>query len=191
MYPREGALADSEVVVEAGARGATIVLQPDGVRIAGGLTDLASFRRSAVSRDFPEKGRVVWFAGEVEVGISPANLNFQGSCKAAIARAPGALVEDTNHGTVFVDATRLTALGANLSPKSGDVAVFFRSCVSDSSQGKDYEPLRERYVRAGIPEDWMLDARGASSMLMVLRPRLVRLAPRPGVVRYRLERRPA
>ena len=85
-------------------------------------------------------------------------------------------------------------------------------CVSDSSVGKDRRRLFERYHRAGVPEYGIVDARGdevelavfvhtpkeyvasprdadgfAASPLVGRGVRLVRLPPRAGLVRYRLE----
>lgn len=232
--------------MEGSGRTATIVLQPDGVRIPGVLRDLESFRLWARSPEFPEKGRIDWIGGEVEVDMSPENLYSHGTPKAAIARALGALVEDSNLGVVFVDATRVTAVAADLSSEPDVVVVFFESidagrvrhgpaasgapgqyveiegapdmvveCVSDSSETKDCELLRDRYFRAGIPEYWLVDARGEAPKLTLLRAaaggyeetptdadgfatsrrlglavRLVRLPPQSGAVRYRLETRP-
>ena len=228
------------------AHGATIVLQPEGIRIPCSLRDLESFRLWARSTAFPEKGRIDWIGGEVEVDMSPENLYTHGTPKAAIARALGVLVEDANLGVVFVDATRVTAVAADLSSEPDVVVVFFESidagrvrhgpaasgapgqyveiegapdvvveCVSDSSETKDCELLRDRYFRAGIPEYWLADARGEAPKLTLLRAvaggyeetptdadgfivsrrlglavRLLRLPPQSGVVRYRLESRP-
>lgn len=228
-------------------RTATIILQPEGVRIPGVLRDLESFRQWARSAGFPEKGRIDWIGGEVEVDMSPENLYTHGTPKVAIARALGSLVEDSDLGVVFVDATRVTAVAADLSSEPDVVVVFFESidagrvrhgpaasgepgqyveiegapdlvveCVSDSSETKDCELLRERYFRAGIREYWLVDARREAPKLTLLRAgadgyveaardadgfvvsprlgvavRLVRLPPQSGVVRYRLETRPA
>jgi Uma2 family endonuclease len=41
--------------------------------------------------------------------------------------------------------------------------------VSESSVGKDYKELRELYWRAGIPEYWLVDARGERLTFEILR----------------------
>jgi len=53
--------------------------------------------------------------------------------------------------------------------------------VSDSSERKDTERLRERYFKAGVREYWILDARGSKLSFTVLRraPRGY-MAVRPG-----------
>lgn len=84
-----------------------------------------------------------------------------------------------------------------------------------SSERKDAVRLREAYWWAGVPEYWLVDARGEDLRFTLLRRdaeeyaeippnpdgfitsprlgvsvRLLRLAPRAGLVRYRLETRP-
>jgi Uma2 family endonuclease len=85
-------------------------------------------------------------------------------------------------------------------------------CVSDASVQKDRKRLRERYHRAGIPEYWIVDARGqtvslqllvhreagyepaatdaegyAASQVLGSRVRLVKRLEEAGLVLYRLE----
>jgi Uma2 family endonuclease len=87
-------------------------------------------------------------------------------------------------------------------------------CVSDSSETKDKKKLFAAYHEAGVPEYWLVDARGdeprlslyrhararyreaardrdgfARSEVLGVAVRLVRLPVRSGVVRYRLEDR--
>jgi Uma2 family endonuclease len=88
-------------------------------------------------------------------------------------------------------------------------------CVSDSSQAKDKKKLFAAHHAAGVPEYWLVDARGpgprlalhrrararytearkrggfARSEVLGLAVRLVRLPVRSEVVRYRLEDRAA
>ncbi len=228
------------------AQGTTILFQPDGVRIPAGLPNLAAFRRWARSDDFPEKGRIDWIDGGVEVDMSPEDLNTHGTPKVAIVRDISTLVEGSDRGVVLTDASRMSATEADLSSEPDVVVVFFASvesgkvrlvpkvsreegrfveiegaadlvveCVSDSSEEKDHRRLKEAYHRAGVREYWLVDARVSPPLLALYRytrrsyrevsarsdgfrpsavlgvaVRLVRLPPRAGLVRYRLETRP-
>ncbi len=108
-------------------RGATILLQPDGVRIPTSLPDLESFRRWARSNEFPEKGRIDWIAGDVEVDMSPEDLNTHGSPKAAIARDLGELIEGADRGVAYIDSTRISAPAGDLSAEPDVVVILFES----------------------------------------------------------------
>lgn len=214
------------------------MLGPERVRIPGDLVDLAAFRRWIRSPAFPHAGRIDWVAGDLEVDVSPEEINSHATPKAAIARELGNYIEGNDLGVVFVDRTRLTSVPADLSVEPDVFVVLFESadrgtvrlvheggrcveihgipdlvveCVSASSVTKDRVRLRERYAAAGIPEYWIVDARGPSPQVTVLRRvarryrelkpdatglvrsiclgrhvQLERLPPRSGFVRYRL-----
>lgn len=181
------------------ARSASIILPEEGVRIPGDLVDLAAFRRWFQSSDFPGKGRIDWIEGELEVDLSPEELNSHATPKAAIARYLGNHIEENDLGVVVVDSTRLTCTTADLSVEPDVVVVLFDSldrgavrlvpsggeqdrcveiqgvpdlvveCVSQSSVAKDCVRLKERYAVAGIPEYWIADARRETPVLKVYR----------------------
>ena len=65
-------------------RGPIISLLADGIEIPPGILDLERFRAWARSDDFPERGRIDWVAGRLEVDMSPGDLNTHGSPKSAI-----------------------------------------------------------------------------------------------------------
>lgn len=220
-----------------------ILFLPEGIRIPGNLTDLRAFRSWATSDEFPETGRIDWLGGQVEVDVSPEDLNTHGTPKAAIARDLGTFVEGRDLGVVLVERTRLSVDEADLSVEPDIVVVLFDSidsgrvllvpksggaegrfvelqgpadivceCISDSSEKKDRDRLFTRYHEAGVREYWLVDARrnppslaihrhtpagyvraraGASgrsrSAVLGASVRLVRLPPRSGIVRYRLD----
>jgi len=226
-----------------GARDCVIILQPDGVRIPGYVVDFESFRSWVRSPEFPEKGRIDWIDTELEVDMSPEKLSSHGAPKAAVAGDLRTFVEGRDLGVVYVDRARVSVPGASLSAEPDVTVIFFDSVtsgrvrlvpdaaggdtveiegppdlvvevVSQSSEKKDLRRLREAYWQAGVPEYWLVDARGEDSRFALLRRdareyaevvpgpdgfvaspqlgvsvRLVRLAPRAGLVRYRLETR--
>lgn len=227
-------------------RGATIVLHPDGIRIPTHLADLDEFRAWVQSDEFPEKGRIDWIGGEMEVDMSPEDLNTHGSAKTAIARDLSQFVEVARLGVVYVDSARISVPEADLSAEPDVVCILAASeeagrvrlvpkaggkrgryveiegppdivveCVSDSSETKDADRLRDRYERAGVREYWLVDARQDPPSLTLLASgsagfavtppdaegfarsgvlhravRLVRLPPLGKFTLYRLEHRP-
>lgn len=176
---------------------ATILLQPDGIRIPDGLTNLARFRRWVHSPRFPEKGRIDWLAGEVEVDLTAENLDRHGTMKSAFAGDLRGVVETTDRGIVLVDSSRLSSPTADLSAEPDVLVVFFESietgrvrlvpaagdeqgyvevegaadlvveCVSRSSVEKDLTRLPRLYHRAGVREYWVADARGGAPVLTI------------------------
>jgi Uma2 family endonuclease len=153
------------------------------------------FERWAASAAFPETGRIDFLAGDVEVEMSPEDLHTHGIVKGAIHAALHTLFADLELGEVFTDSTRVTSSAAGLSTEPDVVAVFWSSLregrarylssgsdpdrltkiegapdlivevVSDSSVTKDYRLLPPLYARAGVPELWIADARGAGPLL--------------------------
>jgi Uma2 family endonuclease len=177
--------------------GATVVLQPHGLRIPA-LSDLADFRAWIRSDEFPEAGRIDWIGGELEVDMSPEDVNTHGTPKVAIAVGLSKIIQETGRGVVLVDATRYTSRDADLSCEPDVIVLLFASldagrvrllpkatgepgryvevegaadlvveCVSDSSVPKDTTRLPQRYFRAGVREHWLVDARGLEPQFRV------------------------
>jgi len=167
----------------------SIVIQPEGVRIPAVLCDLDAFRQWARSDAFPDRGRIDWIGGEVEVDMSPENLPTHGSPKTAITMSLGRLIYETRRGHVYIDRGRLTCPDAGLSVEP-DILVVLTSTletgrakfvqrpdepegsielegaadlaveiVGKTSVRKDTVRLRELYHRAGVREYWIVDAR--------------------------------
>lgn len=185
-------------------RDACLVLVSDDrrndVRVPVGVHELAAFRRWAHSDAFPEKGRVDFIQGEVELDMSPEDLDTHGTPKVDVSAALCDEVRRRDLGRIWVDSTRLSNDEAQLSvepdiilflwetlesgrarlvPRAGGepgryveiegTADLIVEVVSDSSERKDTERLRERYFRAGVREYWILDARGSKLSFTVLR----------------------
>lgn len=71
-----------------------ILVQPEGLEIdAGDLTDFAHFRAWTRSDRFPERGRIDWLDGVVEVDMAPEDLFTHGTVKVAVAADLRARVE--------------------------------------------------------------------------------------------------
>lgn len=220
----------------------SIVLRRERARIPW-FPGLEVFRDWVWSGVFPEKGRIDYIGGELEIDMSPEEANTHDAVKTALGRELARLVEDSDRGAVYVDAMRLVAPSAELSVEPDVLCILFDSLeagrvqlvkrpgsdrcleiegaadlvvevVSEPSAKKDLVRLRERDHRAGVREYWIADARCDPPLLAVLENaekgfvevvpdgdgwiaspvlggaiRLVRLPPRLGVVRYRLEAR--
>jgi Uma2 family endonuclease len=160
------------------------------VRVPPAVVDLASFRAWAYSDDFPEPGRIDFLDGEIWVDLSMEQLYTHNQVKAEVTSILHPLVRDAGLGRFVTDGMRLTNPDANLSTDPDGLFVSYAAfdagrvremagrrpggvielegtpdmvleIVSDSSEQKDYERLPEQYRRAGIPELWRIDVRGA------------------------------
>jgi Uma2 family endonuclease len=98
------------------------------LRIPGSLPTLAAFRAWARSDRFPERGRIDWIGGEVEVDLSPEELNTHGTLKGAISGDLRTLIEPTDGGVVLIDSTRLSSDRADLSAEP-DVLVLLSASL--------------------------------------------------------------
>lgn len=213
------------------------------LRIPRQVRDLAGFRAWAASDSFPERGRIDYLAGRIEVEMSPEELNTHGLVKSEIGAVLHFLVTRTGRGEIYIDRGRISSPKADLSVEPDVVVVLWDSLdsgrlrkvptaggepdrfiemegapdivvevVSQSSVGKDLRRLPPLYAAAGVPELWLIDARGESIRFSLLRLasngyervmpdvrgwarsprlgvrfRLARWEPRPGCRGYRLE----
>ncbi|MGH9360798.1 MAG: Uma2 family endonuclease [Thermoanaerobaculia bacterium] len=149
------------------------------------------FRSWCHSERFPERWRIDYLAGEIEVDMSPEDAYTHGVVKSAIAAKLHHLISASGLGNVFIDRMRVSSPAAGLSVepdvmvvlwssleagrirevsgagRPGDRVVEFEGApdlvveiVSDSSARKDTRRLPPLYAAAGVPELWLVDARG-------------------------------
>ena len=169
------------------ARGITI----DGrLHVPAEVRSLQKFREWIQAEDFPEKVQVSFIGGEIEVQMSPENLETHGKLKVELIISLGLLVRDRQIGDLYSDRTLLVCEEADLATEpdlvfcswEGQRAERVRASewvtgsgnyveivgapdlvvevVSSSSVRKDTQSLRAKYFKAGIPEYWLIDARG-------------------------------
>jgi Uma2 family endonuclease len=168
---------------------------------------LEGFRRWVVSAKFPETGRIDFLAGDVEVDLSPEELLSHGLVKGAIYAGLYNLLSASGTGEVFTDSTRYTSDSAGLSAEPDVLVVLFESLdkgrvryrsmgsqpdrlteiegavdlvvevVSDDSVTKDTKRLPSLYAQAGVPELWLVDARGSDLRFQALSLREGSYAP--------------
>lgn len=138
----------------------------------------------------PERGRFWFVRGKFEADMSPEKISVHNFVKAALYTTLGHYVQRHDLGEVFPDGAFLVneATGFGTEPdmmfcswdcltegrvqvrawrreSDGDVEVHgipdkVVEIVSDSSVRKDNVELRQSYFAAGIPEYWLIDARG-------------------------------
>jgi Uma2 family endonuclease len=100
------------------------------LRIPPGAGTLEGFRRWTGSDCFPERGRIDFLAGGLEIDLSPENLHKHGAPKVAIAAALYDMVVRSGKGTVLVDCTRIVSVEADLSVEPDVLAVLWASIES-------------------------------------------------------------
>jgi Uma2 family endonuclease len=165
------------------------IIIDEQIEIPMDLASLDGFRRWALSDGFPQRGRIDFVAGKVEVDMSPEDLFCHGKLKIFLVVKLFPLVESSGAGHLFSDSTRVSShLGdlsvepdivfvshqslesgrVKLTPKAGDNSRYVEiegapdlivEIVSDSSVTKDTERLPQAYARAGVREFWLADAR--------------------------------
>ena len=158
------------------------VIVEDDLRIPSEAFTFAGFRRWVSSEAFPESGRIDFLAGAIEVDMNAENLQTHGIVKAGIVGTLYPLIVQRDLGDVFIDSSRVASRFAQLSVEPDVVVVLWESIrkgrikyhaaeiegppdlvveiVSDSSVNKDTVRLPPLYAKAGVPELWLIDARG-------------------------------
>ncbi len=151
---------------------------------------LDEFRRWARREDFPRNVRVFFNQGALWFDMSNEEIQTHNKVKVAIARVISGLIEDADLGEFYGDGVLVTNEEAGVSNNPDALFVRWESfdanrvrlvaregqpeqfvevegtpdwvleIVSRSSVQKDTRELLQAYHRAGIPEYWLIDARG-------------------------------
>jgi Uma2 family endonuclease len=107
------------------------VLDMETVRVPAGVHALEPFRAWARSAAFPERGRIDFLAGDVDVDMSPEDLYTHGAVKAEIAAVLHALVVRQDRGHVFVDRARVSSPEGDLSVEPDVVVLLWESLETE------------------------------------------------------------
>lgn len=107
---------------------ASILLAEEQVEIPLEIGTLAEFRRWALSPEFPEKGRIDFIDGTIEVDMSPENLFFHGTIKVEFTSEILSRVRELQLGHVLCDCSRVSNIRANLSVEP-DVLVISQESI--------------------------------------------------------------
>ncbi len=168
------------------------------IQVPSSARTLAGFRAWAVSDDFPSRGRISYVQGELLIDMSAEELESHNKVKSEVCRVVGNITHDEDLGTYYSDRTLLTNEAAGLStepdatfasweafqlgrlrcvPREGRPGEHLElegapdwvlEVVSRSSVKKDTELLLQTYHVAGIPEYWLIDARGSDVSFRIL-----------------------
>lgn len=152
--------------------------------------EMEGFRDWVHSDWFPEKVKATFIDGSIEVEVSPEELESHGKLKVELVIELGRMIKRRRLGDLFTDSTTVVWPPADLSTdpdivfcswdgyRSGRVKMHERAegsnrfvellgapdlvveVVSRDSVGKDEKRLRRKYWETGIPEYWLIDARG-------------------------------
>ncbi len=174
----------------------TIFVEDEFVHIPTWVVDHSSFRRWVHSDEFPERGRICYFNGEVWVDMSKEQVFSHNQVKHEYALTLGGLVKAGRLGRYFPDELLLSNVDEEFTCQPDGVFVsreglrervrlvpgaregylelegtpdMVLEVVSASSVTKDTVTLRELYWKAGIPEYWLVDARGERLAFDILR----------------------
>lgn len=164
------------------------------LRIPPTATTLNGFRQWMLTSSFPERGRISFFAGEIEVDMSPEDVLSHNDPKTALTVALGMLNEVDNLGRFQSDGARLLNEAAEVSNQpdlmfcrwesfaSGRVSIrtnrrgkrsfsevvgspdLVVEILSRSSIRKDRRILPAKYFEAGITEYWLIDCRSEDAI---------------------------
>ena len=100
------------------------------IEIPYNLHALADFRRWAVSSGFPERGRIDYIAGRIEVDTSPEDLYCHGKVKTEIVGVLSRHLKETQTGDLFSDRARVSSPTADLSAEP-DIVFVSDASLSD------------------------------------------------------------
>jgi Uma2 family endonuclease len=167
--------------------------------IPASARNLAGFREWAKSEDFPQRGRICFLDRELFIDLSPEELESHVKVKFEVGVGLSNLNKKFKLGEFYAGGTLLTNQKANLStepdgvfltweamesgrvrlvPLEGEEGQYLEvegtpdwvlEVVSKYSVRKDTQRLRSLYFRAGIPEYWLIDARGEEIVFQILR----------------------
>jgi Uma2 family endonuclease len=176
----------------------TVSFYGDALCVPTDAFDFSGFRRWISSSDFPERARGTLAEGELFLDMSPESIEAHNKVKTSLTADLQTIVRAENLGEFYGDGALLTHEQAQLSTEpdgmfaswatleSGRLRLLPRAdgdpdgiellgtpdivieVVSPSSVRKDNMVLRSAYARAGIPEYWLVDARGAELSFQIL-----------------------
>jgi Uma2 family endonuclease len=161
----------------------------------------SGFRKWVKSDALPEKVKVAFLDGEVYIDMSNEEVGTHVAVKTEIIRVLAGVVKEARSGKFLCDGVLVTNEPAEVSNNPDAVFVSFKSLrakrvemvpredaprqfielvgtpdwvlevVSLHSIEKDTVRLRRAYHRAGIPEYWLIDARGDDVAFQILHRR--------------------
>jgi Uma2 family endonuclease len=135
---------------------AAVNLEED-VQIPAEVFSFRRFRQWSHGARFPERGRIDFLNGLVEVDLSPENLYTHGVVKTAISSELHPQIVKPGRGNVFVDRTRVVSAAAGLSAEPDIMVVLWQSL----REGR----VREVPAAGGAPGDFV-ELEGAPDLVV-------------------------
>lgn len=173
------------------------------------ISSLAEFRQWLASDSFPQRGRIDYIDGCIEVDMSPEDLYCHGTLTSELHWGVVNRVKRLRSGQTFVKQARLISTDGNLAAEPDILYVSFESlrsgrvtrnprvndterfiafegaadltieAVSDSSVRKDMRQLPALYYRANVTEFWLVDARCENLLFQIYRRGSAAYEPAP------------
>jgi Uma2 family endonuclease len=141
------------------------VLIEEQVEIPLGIACLADFRQWALSDDFPERGRIDFIAGRIEVDMSPEDLFTHGTLKSEIAGEIKDRANQLDLGHTLIAETRVSSVAGDLSAEPDIVLISYAAIdqgrvrlIPKASGGED------RYVEVEGGPDLVVEIVSDSSV---------------------------
>ena len=91
------------------------VLFEEQVEIPLGIKNLDEFRQWARSNNFPQRGRIDYVVGRIEVDMSPEDIFTHGTLKTEVASGIRLRANQLDLGHTLIAETRISNLTADLS----------------------------------------------------------------------------
>jgi Uma2 family endonuclease len=135
----------------------TLVFE-EQIEVPMDLRCLADFRRWATSDDFPERGRIDYIAGRIDIDMSPEDLHTHGKLKTELVIVLGRRVKQAGLGELYTDRARVSCPEADLSAEP-DV-VFVSESSLDSGRVRLVPKTgggADRYVELEGPPDLIVE----------------------------------
>lgn len=135
------------------AAGSLSVRIEDELYIPREMGNLASFRLWARSDEFPERGRLDFLQGTIEVDMTGEELQSHGALKSELHAYIHRVVSQGDLGQVFVDRARFTSKKAGLSSEPDVLFVSWESLESGRAcyvAASDAQPDKLREIEGTV-----------------------------------------
>lgn len=169
----------------------------DFIEIPPSAYTLDGFTQWTYSDEFPQQGKITFVDGRILIDMSPERAESHAKLKQVINRVIDTLICDHDLGEYYPDGITLRNPIGGVSHEPDALFVSWETLesgkchpgtvkqegnhvdligtpdwvcevLSDSSVKKDTQDLRAAYHKAGIPEYWLVDARGEEIDFQVL-----------------------
>lgn len=176
---------------------ATFIAESRQFSVPAWVTDINAFRRWNEETDFDDDIQVCWLKGEVWVVMGKEQIFSHVLVKTKCTLTLAGVAEQENSGLFLTDGALLSHFDADISVRPDGLFLLAETLnsdrvrliegqeggfveiqgtpdmvleiLSDGSVRKDAVVLKEAYYQAGIPEYWLVDARGEEPVFDIFR----------------------